>query len=351
MSDQYAIIGVAKLKTEGNVSGVLAHMFRERPTPNSNGKPIDVRIKPNGVDDVMQCVNQFKRKKNSVIAYDFLVTASPQFFKGLTPEELESWKRDSQTWLEETFGRDNLVALVWHDQDEETCHGQAVIIPQKDGRLNARFWTGGREKLRALWTGYANAMRKYGLKRGRMFSPAEHKSIKEYYAQVNESRRRGEASKVRPEQLPSPSVVDRLRPREYAVDLINKGLQWYRRENASLRVELDAERKRSERLINVTSQERERVSFLKENPEAFSRLESELAEIQKEKTTTDHRFELLVDAVKDYFRRCIPANSPLRSPERLGDLGRFPELVKYIRLSLRNVSSQRPDREQVQERG
>lgn len=350
MQNNFAIIGVAKLKTEGNVSGVLAHMFRERFTPNDNGLPIDVRIKPNGVDGVMQYVNQFERRSNSVIGYDFLLTASPAFFKGLTPDELESWKQDSQRWLEDTFGKENVVALVFHDKSETTCHAQALIIPQKDGRLNAREWTGGRQKMRALWTSYARAMQKYGLKRGRMFSPAEHQSIKEYYSQVNEAKTRDQASKVLPKQLPSPTVEDRLHPREYASRLINEAVSWYRRENSSLRVALDAERRQRERLIGKTSHERERVSFLKENPEAFAELESALAGMQKDKATTEHRFAMLVDAVRKYFDRCIPANSTLRRPDRLGDLAQFPELMKHIRLSLRDRTP-RPDREQTQERG
>ena len=346
MGDQYAIIGVAKLKTKGNVAGVLAHMFRERPTPNSNGLPIDTRIKPNGVDGVMDYVNQFKKRKGSVIAYDFLLTASPEFFDRASPQVVESWKQDSRKWLEETFGKENLVALVFHDKGEETtCHAQAVVIPQKDGRLNARYWTGGRERLRALWSSYAEAMRGYGLKRGRMFSPAEHTSIKEYYAQVHESERRSEASKVIPKQLPTPTIGDRLRPQEYAVGLINHAVEWYRRENATLRTELNAERKRAERMINRTSQERERVQFLKENPEELSRLESELAGMRREKAETVGRYEMLLDAVKEYFRKNVPANSPLRSPERLGTLGRFPELARFIRLSLRDASFQRPGQE------
>lgn len=46
------------------------------------------------------------------------------------------------------------------------------------------------------------------------------------------------------------------------------------------------------------------------------------------------QYNLLVAAVKDYFRRNIGSHDILRHPDRLGSLKDFPELEDATRLSL-----------------
>ena len=333
MKDQYAIIGLAKLKTAGNIQGVIAHMMRERETPNANGKENDVRVRPPKLADVMARIDSYLPRKNAVIGYDFLMTASPEWFTGKTPEEVDAWKRDSVSWLQETFGRDNVIGLVFH-HDESTIHAQALIIPEWQHKLCAAHYTDGRAKMRALWTSYAAAMAKHGLKRGKLYSPAEHKAIKEYYTQVNGAGKRAEAMKVRPEQLPEPTLADRMDPRSYAADLINYSLAWHRKETAALREELAAEREARDSMAKRVSNDRTLSHKLQEDPEAYKRLRERLEAERQGRAADKKKFVELVEAVRDFFRKNIDRHSALRRPEALGRLQNIPEVADAVRISL-----------------
>ena len=333
MADNYAIIGLAKLKTAGNIQGVLSHMMRERETPNANGKENDVRIRPPKLPEIMDRIKSYLPRANAVYGFDFLVTASPQFFAEASPEEVEAWKRDSTEWLQKTFGKDNVIGLVFH-HDETTVHGQALIIPEWQHKLCAAHYTDGRAKLRALWSSYAKAMAKYGLKRGKMFSPAEHKAIKEYYSQVNRALKTSEAMKVRPDQLPAPKLSDRVDPRNYAADLINYSLSWYRKSVASLREELAAERDARESMAKKVSRNRTQAQALREDPDAYNRLRDRLAKEMQGRAADRKKYIELVQAVREFFRKNIDGNSVYRTPERLGRLQNIPEVKEAVRLDL-----------------
>ena len=339
MADNYAIIGVAKLHTAGNIAGVLAHALRTRPTANSNGAGIDVWIQPPPLDKIMERVAEYMPRKNAVIMYDFLTTASPEFFENASPEEVEAWKRDSLKWVQDTFGKNSVVSAIFHDKDEQTCHGTYLILPvvsnEKGERLNARHYTGGREKLRALWTSYAKAMSKYGLKRGKMYSPAEHKAIKEYYADINQAAEIAIRGKVKAEQLPEPGLKDHANPRQYAAGLINYAIERLQKQNANLRTALKTERQEKEKLLEAAAKDRELYSFLRADPDAFRTLEKELEQERRDRAADNAEHEKLLEAIRTFFRKNINARSTLRKPENLGLLKDFPELAKDIRLSLK----------------
>lgn len=335
MKEQYAIIGLAKLKTAGNIQGVIAHMMRERETPNANGKENDVRIRPPKLADIMARIDSYLPRKNAVIAYDFLMAASPEWFTGKTPEEVEAWKRDSVAWLQRTFGRDNVIGLVFHhDESSPGTHAQAIVIPEWNHKLCAAHYTDGRDKMRELWTSYAAAMAKHGLKRGKLYSPAKHKSIKEYYTQVNGAGKRAEAMKVRPEQLPEPTLADRMDPKNYAADLINYSLAWHRKETASLREALAAEREARDSMAKRVSNDRTLAHKLQEDLEAYKRLREALAAERQGRATDKKKFVELVEAVRDFFRKNIDRHSALRRPEALGRLQNIPEVADAVRISL-----------------
>lgn len=347
MPDNYAIIGVAKLHTAGNVAGVLAHALRTRPTRNSNGAGIDVRIQPPPLDKIMERVAEYMPRKNAVIMFDFLTTSSPSFFENASPEEVEAWKRDSLKWVQDTFGKENVVSAIFHDKDEQTCHGSYLILPAYEGKLNAKHFTGGRQKLRDLWTSYARAMSKYGLKRGKMYSPAEHKTIKQYYADINTAAEKAARAAIRPEQLPEPGLEGHANPRQYAAPLINYAVKTMQQRNANLSAALAAERKEKEKLIAATAKDREIYSFLKENPEAFRAVLAKLEQEREARAADQKEHTKLLNAVRAFFRKNIPKNSKDRTPERLGALLDFPELRKDIQIDLKQNTRQQQGTERT----
>ncbi len=331
--DQYAIIGVAKLKTTGNINGVLAHMTRSRKTENSNGQPNDILVNPPNIKQITERLDTYMKRKNAVLAYDFLMTASPEFFLNKSEAEIFAWEQDSLAWCRKTFGRDNVIAAITH-RDESTPHIQALIIPEHEGKLNARYYTGGREKLRGLWTSYAQAMKHWGLKRGKLYSPAEHKAIKEYYTDVNKAAELATKGQVKPEQLPEPTLKDRVNPREYAARLINFAIDRLRKQNANLRTGLEAVKKDKESLVKTAANDRELFSFLQAEPEAYKELQTELLREKESRRADKEKINSLLNAVREFFRKNIDRYSVCRKPENLGELAAFPELKEAIMLDM-----------------
>lgn len=333
MADLYAIIGIAKLKTPGNISGVLQHMTRERETINSNGKQNDILIPPQSTAQIMEYINSFLPRKNAVFAYDMLLTASPDFFTGKSEADIQAWAETSLQWAADKFGRENIKAAVIH-RDETTPHISLLVIPEHENKLNARYYTGGRQKMRQLWTEYAAAVKHFGLKRGREFSPAEHKSIKQYYADIKRGAELAAGRKFTADELPPPTMGDRLDPAEYAAKLINHVATFYRKQNGNLQAALKAAEKELEQVKGKAAHDRQLFQQIKDNPELIKELQAALAAESKARAAEHEKYKNLVAAIRKFFRQNISKNDVLRKPEKLGALQDVPELGDDLRISL-----------------
>ena len=123
---------------------------------------------------------------------------------------LSNWCDDNLKWLRETFGKDNVVSAVLH-MDEQTPHLHATVIPivtgerrkakqeQQDGKKKyrkknpqaARLCADDvmtQKNLKHFQDTYAEAMGKYGLKRGVDGSEARHISTAQYYKELIEQQ-------------------------------------------------------------------------------------------------------------------------------------------------------------------
>ena len=61
-----------------------------------------------------------KERKNSVLAQEFIISASPEFFDGLSDEKVAIWAEHQLKFMKNEFG-DNLQVAVLH-LDEKTPH-------------------------------------------------------------------------------------------------------------------------------------------------------------------------------------------------------------------------------------
>ena len=185
----YAIFRVGKkYKTLDSISGFRKHMQREQETLNSNGSPNEILIGNKNVD-IEDYIKNIKLRSNAVIARELLLTASPGFFQGMPPSELEKWKELNYNWLKKEFG-DNCRYAVLH-KDESTWHIHALIVPKfqskgKEILSNTRYFD-GIEKLREWQDKYSQSMKEVFklLNRGLKNSKAKHIEIKHFYAMVN----------------------------------------------------------------------------------------------------------------------------------------------------------------------
>lgn len=186
----YAIMRAVKLPTAGNISASLAHSNRERPCPNADPE----KTKNN------QCVvrgdleklkemteGRFSRKDN-VQCIEFVLTASPEFFKTKSGKEKADFYNAANQWVESEFGKKNVLNSVLH-LDESTPHLHIHVVPiDEKGKLNAKKWLGGRVKLRQLQDRFYEAVKDFGLERGVERSHTKHIDLQTFYGAVEKSK-------------------------------------------------------------------------------------------------------------------------------------------------------------------
>jgi hypothetical protein len=184
----FAILRTAKLKSFGEIGGSLSHNYRDRPTPNAN--PQQTPLNEHSLQNAELVMNAIKdklpekRRKDAVLCVEYLITASPDWV-GWNRLEEKKYFDDAKKWLEDKHGKDNVIATTIH-RDESTPHMVAYVVPLVDGKLNAKHFLGGREKLSKMQTDFAdNVGQSVGLSRGLEGSKAQHQTIKQYYSTLN----------------------------------------------------------------------------------------------------------------------------------------------------------------------
>lgn len=182
----FAILRVTKKNHMAQVARMARHHLRTHPVPNADPeRGIEVLAGAESANDVIEIINgvtkPLAKRKDAVKCFDVLMTASPDYFnKGGDPD---AFKKLSMEWAGKTFGVDNIVSAVMHF-DEKSPHIQLLIVPIKDGKLQAKHWTGTPGKLRDMQTSFAKALQPLGLERGVMGSEATHKAIRQWYAEL-----------------------------------------------------------------------------------------------------------------------------------------------------------------------
>ncbi len=187
----YAVMRIAKLKTMGEVGALGHHNERTRETRNADAGRLGDNERLAGTGDwcadveARLAVARYRRP-DAVLCLEHVLTASKEFFADGDSARLVAWRDAALAWLRDTYGDENVVAAVLH-RDEITPHIQAVVVPiDEREHLNAKNWTGGAKKLSALQDSYAHAMRDLGLERGVRGSVADHQTVKEFYAKIEE---------------------------------------------------------------------------------------------------------------------------------------------------------------------
>ena len=88
-----------------------------------------------------------RTRKDSTRFVDTLITASPEFFKGKSPKEIQAFFQRAADFLTHRVGRENIVSAVVH-MDEKTPHLHLTFVPlTKDNRLCAKEIIGNRANL------------------------------------------------------------------------------------------------------------------------------------------------------------------------------------------------------------
>lgn len=281
----FAILRVSKLKSVGEISGSAKHTLREIPTANADPDRLS-RNQNVGAKSTKQIIAKFREKwpeklrKNGVIGVEYLITASPERFndKGFKANE---YFQDSLNWLEKKHGKENIVSAHTH-YDETTPHLVVYVVPKDEkGKMNARNFFGGRAKMSAMQSSFAHEVGKpHGLKRGIKGSKAKHKTIKQFYAELNASAK--QAGSYKPTRLDFLKGFfglnsEHLRAQQKAADL-----------SAALALQSRLDKEREKVVLNeveTVNQELERIREATQTKE--QELESKAKNLREEQRNLD----------------------------------------------------------------
>lgn len=210
-------------KTRGSDTGTSGHIERKVQPENADASRTHLNRElvqfPEGVNDRTHAIQYrlknagIKRKiaKNQVTVIQINLGGSNEDMKRIEQEgRLNDWADDSLEWLQDTFGKDNIVSAVLH-RDETTSHIHAALVPvvtgerrkamkekedkAKTGKRSYRKKSTDtvrlcaddvmtRNKMEDYQTTYAEKVAKYGLQRGVRGSEARHKTTQEYYREL-----------------------------------------------------------------------------------------------------------------------------------------------------------------------
>lgn len=196
----YAIIRVAKFKVS-DVQGIQKHNQRQG-TSKSN-VDIDYERSHLNTDLLNDRKLQYEReikseiserverkpRANSVVLSEFLVTASPDYMKALSPQEQERYFEKSLEFIQERYGEENTLYAVVH-RDEANPHMHVGVIPiTEDGRLSAKDIF-KRTELQALQKEFPAELQRQGfeVERGLEGSKEKHLHPNEYKAKKDLER-------------------------------------------------------------------------------------------------------------------------------------------------------------------
>jgi vacuolar-type H+-ATPase subunit E/Vma4/5S rRNA maturation endonuclease (ribonuclease M5) len=191
----YAILRFKKLKNltgKNSLAGSAKHNFRENNVPNADPERTHLN-KTSGAGSVMAVIAKTEEmlesvgtvRKNGVIAIEYLITASPEWFKQNPSIIHEAYFDKAEQWLKNKHGAENVVAVT-RQYDETTPHICAYVVPiDSRDRLNASAFFDGQKMLSDMQTDFAEKCgQPFGLNRGIEKSGAKHQTIREYYAKI-----------------------------------------------------------------------------------------------------------------------------------------------------------------------
>lgn len=188
----YAILRTAKLTSLGNVGGSASHNFRERETLNADPERTPSNI-TSGAQSAKAVIADVKARlktvptvrKNAVLAVEYFIGASPEWFKEQNHETREAYFDEAEKWLKDRHGAANVIAFT-RQYDETSPHACAYVVPiDPKGKLNCSHFLDGRTKLSEMQTEFVEKVgKRFNLERGIEGSHAKHQTIKQYYAKI-----------------------------------------------------------------------------------------------------------------------------------------------------------------------
>lgn len=221
MADQFAIItfrSTGPIKTWAAMRAANVHNARTKPLAHAvYGAPAPEHLVGTGdlVADVKRHLRGVKLdpdrlRKNGVIAFEAILSASADFFDAGSDEEragrLAAWKAAQREWALKRYGAHRVASMVLH-VDEKVPHIHLVVVPlevKRDGRRRdaEQRWSlvgrtiSGPGRFDEVQDEYATAMAPFGLARGVRGSGRKHEPVPVYLARMAAKEQAVDADRV-----------------------------------------------------------------------------------------------------------------------------------------------------------
>ena len=157
MKAQYGILRFAKYKGP-EIAHIEAHNERSKEKYASN-PDVDLRRSKDNIHLISpgrkyraEAERQIaeagcRTRSDSVRVVEALITASPEFFSGKSPEHIRAYFADALEFMEKHQARETIISAVIH-MDEKTPHMHLCFVPlTADKRLSAKEILGNKKKL------------------------------------------------------------------------------------------------------------------------------------------------------------------------------------------------------------
>ena len=149
--ENFAIIRLNKIKTKISFLQLQRHNFRLNRILNADEKKTYLNENLRTFEEAVKVFDEFfhsensefsKRRRSAVLAVDFLMTASPDFFREATDKEVKRFFADCKNFITERHGAENILNVSIH-YDEQIPHMHLTVVPVDEfGRLNCRYFYG-----------------------------------------------------------------------------------------------------------------------------------------------------------------------------------------------------------------
>lgn len=283
-------------------------------------------------------------RSDAVLGLEVVTTLSRD---DLPLTDLEKWQEDNVKWLKETFNQapekygDNVISVIYHADEVGSVHCHAFIIPvNKEGRLSAHSYFGGRASLSKLQDSYAKAMSAHNLERGVKGSSAKHTDIKKFYTKLNEKMdvplpERGESPEEYRKRILELVQKERAGMLRDYMEKSQKMAQKYdmdrNRERSALFGAVEVEKNRMEGTLNtmqeeLRKQEKKKKQLIKENKKMEDRLKK-----------TQERYSQLQDQAQKILKSSKKLEE-LSNKARMYDQQK--EIAAYVRSEYPDLADQ-----------
>lgn len=261
MNDQFAIItfrATGPIKTWSDMRAANVHNARTKSLAHAMiGSPPPEHLI--GTGDLVADVKRHLRRanidpgrlrKNGVIAYEAILSASAEFFDDGSVEErarrLTAWKAAQREWAVKRYGAHRVASMVLH-VDEKVPHMHLVIVPldvKPDGRrrdAEPRWSLVGRTisgpgKFDDAQDAYAEGMAQFGLVRGIRGSGRKHEPVPVYLARMAAKERAVDADRAEALRDRAAATAERAQ-----IDELRREVERRDRETAAFAEQMDRE--------------------------------------------------------------------------------------------------------------